>query len=197
MAYQRSQSDDPFDYDKTPSLSWRDLPVGTVFTLEVLDAAKALQTTNFETGEPAFWNNDESRPKMAAVINVTVLEGPHSMGEARSIWAQIPSNLFMALKEAQDVAKTRFAPGGILRLRFAGEKKHDNPRFNPIKQYEARYEPPVSQEGPDPFIQEPPAPQGVQPSTGASQGWGQTTAGPVPSRALPTSTPPPGTRKAW
>jgi hypothetical protein len=184
MAY-RPQTDDPFDYDKTPSLSWRDLPVGTVFVTEVLDQAKALQSTNFESGEPAFWDAEQTRPKMAAVLNVTVLEGPHSVGEVRSIWAQIPSNLFIALKEAQDTAKARFAPGGILKLRFAGEKKHDNPRFHPIKQYEAKYTPKVE---PDPFIQEPPAPQGVQPSTGTSQGW---------SSGAPKTTTTPPAKKAW
>jgi hypothetical protein len=193
MAYRPTADDhDPFAYDKTPSLSWRDLPVGTIFTLEITDPAKALQSTNFETGEPAFWDAEQTRPKMAAVLNGVVQDGPHSVGEARSIWAQIPSNLFIALKEAQDAAGTRFTKGGILRIRFAGEKKHDNPRFHAIKQYEARYTPPVSPEGPDPFIQEPPAPQGPQPSTGASQGWGPTTTTTTAAAAAPHPS-----RKAW
>lgn len=153
MAYV-PEIDDPFaGGEKVPSLSWRDLPVGSIFTLEVLEPAKALQSTNFESGEPDYWDADKKRPKMAAVLNVKVLRGPHSVGEARSIWAQIPSNLFAALKDAQSKAEARFAPGGLLEIRFAGTRKHENPKFSPIKEYEAQYDPRGATTTPDPFTQ--------------------------------------------
>jgi hypothetical protein len=134
-----------------------------------VEPAKSLQSTDFETGEPAFWDAEKQRPKMAAVINVKVLEGPHSVGEDRSIWAQIPSNLFMALKEAQSKAEARFAPGGLLQIRFAGTKKHENPRFSPIKQYEAQYDSRGHTLTPDPFIPAQPPQEGPPQAAQATQ----------------------------
>jgi hypothetical protein len=178
-------SPDPFDYESVPSLSWRDQPVGTIFTLEIVEPAKTLQSTDYESGEPAWWDAEKTRPKLCAVLNVKVLRGPHSEGEIRSIWAPIgASNLFFALKEAQSKAEAKFAPGGLLEIRFAGTRKHENPRFNDIKEYEAQYDPRGATLTPDPFVQPqqtqapaPPAPQ--RPATVPSvpnQQWNRPTA---------------------
>lgn len=150
MATYRPELDDPFyGGEKVPSLSWKGLPIGTTFTLEILEEAKLLQSRDFDTGELAYWDPDtKQRPKNSAVLNVRVKEGPHSVGEKRSIWAQIPSNMFSELKEAQVKAGSKFVPGGTLLLKFDGEVPHENKRFNPIKQYKARYTPPVQT---DPF----------------------------------------------
>lgn len=167
MAYYppRIQDDiDPLDHEKIPSLSWRALPVGTVFTCEVLEQAKQLQSRDYDTNKPKFWNDDPTQgPVMAAVINVRVIAGPHSVGEKRSIWAQIPSSLFVALREAQKTAGQRIGPGGTLHIRFVAETPHVKPKNNPIKQYEARYEPPAAS---DAFADTPPAqpPQYAQPA---------------------------------
>jgi hypothetical protein len=169
MAYV-PQHDDPFSGgEKIPSLSWKDLPVGSMFVCEVLEPAKSLQSTNFETQLPDFWDAEKTRPKMAAVVNVRVLSGPHSVGEDRSIWAQIPSNLFIAIKEAQQVAGTRIAAGGILHLKFIGTKLHENKRYSPIKQYAAKYEAPASSTQPDPFVEPAKPIQALPHSTPSSQ----------------------------
>jgi hypothetical protein len=162
MAYIPDSNDPFYGGEKIPSLSWKDLPTGSVFTLTVTEAAKSLQSRNYESGDLDFWDDAKQQPKMAAVVNVLVVAGPHSVGEERSIWAQIPSNLFVALKEAQKTAGARLLPGGTLHLRLAGEKPHDNKRFNPIKQYEAKYVPPADGGAPDPFAQPNAA---AQPST--------------------------------
>ena len=135
---------DPFSRsERMPSLSWKNLPVGSTFELLVTEPAKLLQGRDFETNLPSFWDAPQNtQPKMSAVINVVVVHGPHSVGELRSIWAQKPSNLFVALANAQKAADAPFAPDGTLHLRFIGEKPHVNPRNNPIKQYEAKYVPP-------------------------------------------------------
>jgi hypothetical protein len=175
MAY---ETQDPFaGGTKTPSLSWKDCPVGTVFTLEVLDTPKLLQSRDFDTGEPAFWDDTKQQPKMSAVVNGRVLSGPHSVGEERSIWAQKPSSMFQAIAAAQAAAGQGIliAPGGKLSLRFQGEKAHENKRFNPIKIYEARYEPPVG----SPFVATPATPSpsvaahpGASPVNPGMVGWG-------------------------
>jgi hypothetical protein len=160
MAYQ-SDSDDAFGATKTPSLSWKGVPVGTVFTLEVLGPAKILHSRDFETGQPAYWNGDPNTPKLSAVVNVRVLSGPHSLQEERSVWAQRPSALYAAIAEAQKTAGAKLAAGGTLHLKFSGETPHENKRYSPIKQYQAKYEPPV-----DGFYEAPstPPPQYAQPA---------------------------------
>jgi hypothetical protein len=166
MAY-RPEADDPLSGgEKIPSLSWKDLPIGSLFTCEVLEPAKSLQSRDFSTNELAYWDAEKTRPILSAVINVRVLSGPHSVGEDRSIWAQIPSNLFVALKEAQKAAECRIAPGGTLHLKFTGEVPHENPRFNKIKQYAAKYIPGTASTAPDPFAgQAAPAAQAPRPVT--------------------------------
>lgn len=155
---------DPFEgNEKVPSLSWRDLPPNSTFTLEVLEPAKKLQSTNFDTGKPDFWDEDKTQPKWAAVINVLVLEGPHSVGEQRSIWAQIPSNMFITIKEAQKAADAKIDTGGVLHLKFTGTIPHKDKKMNPIKQYVAKYVPPKPT-SPDAFDEEfPEAPARPQP----------------------------------
>lgn len=144
---------DPFEGgERLPSLSWKNLPVNATFRLTILEQAKALQSVDFETQKPAFWDEEKTKPKMCAVLNVRVEAGPHSVGELRSIWAQIPSNLFIALRDAQKAAETKFAEGGTLHLRFIGEEPHKRKDWNAIKQYQARYIPPTPTQGPDPFL---------------------------------------------
>lgn len=145
-AYQ-SSNDDPFSGgSKTPSLSWKGVPVGSVFTLKVLEPAKLLQSRNFDTNQPDYWDPEKTQPKMSAVVNVHVVAGPHSVGEDRSIWAQKPSSLFVAIADAQRAAGAMIAAGGTLHLKFDSETPHTNTRYNAIKNYLAKYEPPAGQD---------------------------------------------------
>lgn len=171
--------DDPFAGSTVPSLSWKTATPGTLFQLEILEPAQKLQSSDFETRQPAFWDPEtKTRPKMAAVLTVKVLRGPHSVGEERSIWAIIPSSMFAALKEAQEQAEAKFAPGGLLEVRFVREEPHKkNPHFHPIKIYEAHYDPRGHTLEPDPFIPEPPS--------GASHGYGKDGYIPEPTQAAP------------
>lgn len=152
MAYRPDDTDPFYGGERIPSLSWDKLPIGATFTVRINEPAKLLQSAEFGTGALKFWDTERTRPVMCAVLNVTVVLGPHSVDEERSIWAQIPSNLFLALKEAQKQADCKFLPGGTLHLRFVGEQPHKTKGFNAIKQYQARYIPPVQTQGPDPFV---------------------------------------------
>lgn len=146
MATYPSMTDqDPFaGGGKTPSLSWRGLAVGSVFVLEVLEPATLVQSRNFDTNEPDYWDEAKTQPKMSAVVKVRVRSGPHSVGEERSIWAQKPSSMFAAIAHAQVQSGARLAPGGVLSVRFDSETPHENKRFNAIKNYVAKYEPPAA-----------------------------------------------------
>ena len=165
--------DDPFaGGTKTPALSWKGLPIGSTFVLQVLEPAKLLHSRNFETNQPDYWDEEKTQPKMSAVVNVRVLDGPHSVGETRSVWAQKPSNLFMAIAQAQTEAGARIAPGGILRLRFSGETPHENRRYSPIKNYQAKYEAPAASDAFADSAPHAPAQPGAT-SPQAQAGWPQ------------------------
>ena len=168
-------NDDPFSGgEKIPSLSWRNLPHGSTFTLEILEPAKKLQERDFDTGKPKYWDDERTQPVWSAVVNVLVQAGPHSVGEQRSIWATIISNMFVALKKAQQEAGAPFLPGGVLHLRLKGEEPHKDTKKNPIKLYEAKYTPPAP--GADVFGDTTPA-TGRQPAAPATVGSrAQTTA---------------------
>lgn len=176
---QSSTDQDPFaGGSKTPSLSWKGLPIGSAFTLQVLEPAKLLHSRNFETNEPDYWDVEKTQPKMSAVVNVRVVSGPHSVGEERSVWAQKPSDLFAAIATAQQTAGSKIATGGTLHLRFHAETPHENKRFSAIKHYQAKYEPPAA----DAFGAEAPvaAPRYAQPAQAAQtapaaapMGWPQ------------------------
>ena len=126
---------DPFaGGTSTPSLSFKDAPVGTSYTCVVVEAPTLLQSRNFETGNPDSW--PDGNPKMSAVVKVTV------NGEERSIWAAKPSSLFAAIANAQQVAGQQITPGGTLVVTYTHDKPNDNPRLNAAKQYSAVYTPP-------------------------------------------------------
>jgi hypothetical protein len=72
--------------------------------------------------------------------------------EERSVWAQKPSALFAAIGEAQKAAGKRIEVGGVLAIKYTGDKPNEkNPRLNPAKQYAARYTPPAATPTADPW----------------------------------------------
>ena len=88
----------------------------------------------------------------------------------RSIWAQIPSDLFIALKDAQKTAGAALLPGGTLHLRLKGETPHKDAKKHPIKNYEAKYVPAAP--GADVFADATPATQPqVATATASKAAW--------------------------
>lgn len=141
---------DPFaGSTSTPSLSFKDATVGTVYEGVVTEAPTLVQSRDFETGEPAYWPvkrpGETPNPKMSVVLKLEV------DGEERSVWAQKPSALFAAIGEAQKVAGKRIEVGGTLAIKYTGDKPNDNPRLNAAKQYAAKYTPPAAVAGADPW----------------------------------------------
>lgn len=161
MATTSQQYSDPLDYEKAPSLSFRDAAVGTTYKGIITARPKLVQSRDFESGEPKTW--PDGNPVMSVVVILDV------DGEARSLWAQRPSSMFAALVEAQKVAGAGpMEEGGTLYVKFVGEKPNaKNPRLNPAKQYAARYVPPDKTA--DPFTETPAAQQSQRPAASKSK----------------------------
>lgn len=146
---------DPFaGAEKAPSLSFKNMPVGTTYTGVVTEGPKLVQSRDFDSGEPAFWPasrpGEAPNPKMSVVINLEV------DGEPRSLWAAKPSAMFAALAEAQRVAKAKIEVGSTLSVRFTGEEPHTDPvkikkGMPPKKLYACKLEPAPAAPAPDVF----------------------------------------------
>lgn len=155
MAYGTSDTD-PLAYEKAPSLSFKDKPIGTTYVGRVLGPVTLVQSRDFESGEPATWS--DGNPKMAVVIKLEV------DGQPRSLWAAKPSAMFAALVAAQKQAGQRIGEGGTLHVRYTGDVANTkHPHLNAAKQYVCKYEPPAH----DPFAEEFAQPATAQQPTGA------------------------------
>jgi hypothetical protein len=129
------QYDDPFaggDFEKTPSLKFP--TAGTSYSGVVTDPPKLVQQRVYSPkgdGPPAFWDKDETQPKMAVVINLTVDD------EKVSLWVPKPSAMFRAVGDAQKEAGERIQPGGTLHVKFTHEAPSPNGFLQ--KQYAVKY----------------------------------------------------------
>lgn len=128
---------DPFaGSESRPSVSFKDKPVGTSFTLKVIEAPKITQARDYESGQPAFW--PDGNPKQTIVTGVV----DTTTGEELSLWAAKPSAMFRAIGDAQKAAGAQITPGGTLTVTFSSEKPNEkNPRLNPQKLYTVTYTP--------------------------------------------------------
>lgn len=150
---------DPFEQgDGVKAVSFKNAPHGSVITIDIDDDAKWLQTRDFKTGEPAYWDarpGEQPNPIMAAVVTGIVADTPWAVqsgqaGERRSVWATKPSKLFTAIQTAKREAGGGGSPlpilrGGKLDIAQTGEEPNlKNPNNENIKLYAARYTPPVA-----------------------------------------------------
>lgn len=170
--FNAQQNADPFaGGESRPSVSFKDMPVGTSYTLKVIEAPQMVQARDYESGQPAFW--PDGNPKQTVVTTVV----DTATGEEKSLWAPKPSALFRAIGDAQRAAGAQITAGGTLVVTFSGEKPNEkNPKLNPQKLYTVQYTPGNA------FEQDQAAPQAAAP-VAAPQ------AAPVTQQAAPAAAP--------
>ena len=160
-----------------PSISFKDAPIGASITGKVTEAPVMVQSRDFDTGQPAFF--PDNNPKMSVVTKIVL-----ATGEERGLWAAKPSAMFAAIAEAQKAAGALIAVGGTLTITFTGEKPNaTNPRLNAQKLYAVTYVPPNAFEA-----QQAPAAGGV------GQWGAQSATPPPPVWAAPAAAAP---AQAW
>jgi hypothetical protein len=136
---------DLFEKQGGPSAKTLLKKIGDSFTGEVQGPAVELQTKDFDTEEPAFWpakGNEEPKPKLAHVINLTI------DGETYSLWCPIPSDLDAKFLAAVKKSGNRnVAAGGKLTVKLVGEEKRkDGKKGFPKKLHEVTYSAPDLEE---------------------------------------------------
>ena len=142
-----SDTNDPFYRpDKAKAISWKGAPVGAKVEMTLDDKASTVQARKYGTTDLDWWDDEKTQPKMNVVLTGLV------KGKRRSLWAQIPSNLFFVLGNAQDKSGAKFGKGGVLVVEYVGDKPSDNPAYNAAKQYKADYTPQAAgADNPDPW----------------------------------------------
>lgn len=122
---------DPFDEaEKSPAMSWKDVPIGTVQTIDVSEPCRSVQQRDYDTGEPDFWRESDGskgKPKMAAVFN-----GVTPDGEPISLWCPIPSDAFSKVGAAQKALGRRIGTGpniDRIHVKLTGRPPAKNPKY--------------------------------------------------------------------
>lgn len=126
--------------DSTPSLSFKDAPIGTSYTGTVTRAPEMVQSRDYDTGEPAFWPaspDGKANPKMSVVFNLQLPDGTE-----RSVWAPKPSALFSALGAAEKASGKAIGVGDTVTIAFTGtEPSSKGARFADKKLYTVTHVP--------------------------------------------------------
>ena len=140
MATYPTQQPDPLADESYPGLSFKDAPIGASYTVTIVEGAKMVQSHDYESGKPEFW--DDGNPKMSVVLVVQLGD------ELRTLWAQKPSSMFRALVTAQKAAGGQtMAPGGILTVTLTKIEPPKSAKLSGQKIYEATYTPPAQRAG--------------------------------------------------
>lgn len=158
-----SFDNDPFaGGESLPSVTFKDMPVGTSYKLKVDKAPELVQARDYESQQPAFW--PDGNPKQTVVTKVIDL----GTGEEKNLWAAKPSALFRAIGDAQKAAGGPIKGGDTLTVTFSGEKPNEkNPRLNAQKLYTVAIEPGnafAEQPAASPVAQAAPAPVAPAPT---------------------------------
>lgn len=136
MSFDDHANDDPFaSRPKIPSVSWKDAPVNTVLTIEVEKPAETVKYGKWPDG------NEKNNAVITGVIK-RYTHDPSIEGETRSVWAAIPSSLFIAIRDAQrDAGGQRIGAKSILHLKVTGYTPVNG---NMRRDFAGKHEPPAA-----------------------------------------------------
>lgn len=158
--------------DKTPALSWKDVPVGTTYECVVTDWPTTAQAKDYDSGLPQFWDpvrkgvktaTPNDQPVKNAIVPVTI------GGQPWAIFATLfGSSLFYAIQDAQNNAGAEVAPGGVLTITLTDrEVDPEKPHRKPRNKFSATYRPPNAFAGEAPPAAAAPAQPAATPAPAA------------------------------
>ena len=134
--------------EKVKSCSFKG-PVGIIWEGEVLEEPKMVQQRGYDDDELLWWDKEETKPKMAAVIKLqtTVKDpaDPEDLG-VRGLWVKGESQKAVA-QAVRAAGEKGIKVGGYLKIKFYAERDDTKPGEKPrflTKLYQAHYTPPLS-----------------------------------------------------
>lgn len=145
------------DGPKRRSVSFKDAPVGTQYRWQIIDQPEKVQSIDYISKEPAFWDKEKTEPKMSIVVGVHDLMANN--GEELGLWMKYRSALHKAIIAAVERSGVPVIPGTIIDAQITGYQSDPaRPQAQPARQWQAwttAGAPPVAVSD-DPFA--PPAP---------------------------------------
>ena len=146
--------------------------VGTTHTGVITDPPKAVQQNDFDTKQPAFWDDAKTQPKMQAVINLKTDQrdpsDPNDEG-GRTLYAASSSQKKAIVDAVKASGAADIEVGGTLTIQYyADDPTSKNPR-NPKKLYRAHYTPPAAGMAALGAVQAPAAAPAAAPVNAAAQ----------------------------
>jgi hypothetical protein len=178
--------------DSCPSWSFKEAPVGTIYTGTVVSTEWRHQTDYDDSTLPLWWNPGEKKPSTTKldgaqpvwqyVVTLDTDERRDSEDDGRrKDYVQKGKNGTDLLKQAvRDAGLATLVPGATYRRAFVGTAPSSNPKYNDRKVYAWKVEAPTaSLDAPgsaaDPFIssaqQAPAAQPAAQPAAASQPAW--------------------------
>jgi len=117
-----------------PSISFKDVKVGTAFTGTITDL-RTVQVRSYDTGEPEFW--DDGKPKLQIEVTLATsyldasLEGDDG---TRRVYL-FGQKLAAAKQEMKNKGFSKLEKGMKFTISFVGEKPASNKKYNNVKLY--------------------------------------------------------------
>jgi hypothetical protein len=151
MYGQQSADDFLMGGAKTPSISWRNKPIGHSVTGTIARESKVVQQTDPDDGTPLFWDDARTQPKMQLVVYIDtgeVSDDQETYPDHDGVWALYVKgkSLTDATRDAVRKAKRKgLEVGGRITVTFTGEGEQKKKAFNPPKLYRVEYVPPADQ----------------------------------------------------
>lgn len=125
------------DGPKRRSVSFKDAPVGAQYRWQVIDTPAKVQSIDYYSKEPAFWDAEKTQPKMSIVVGVRdLLAGD---GEELGLWMKYRSALHRAISEASARSGVPIVPGTIIDAQVTGYLRDPaRPQAQPARQFQAQ-----------------------------------------------------------
>jgi len=117
-----------------PSLSFKDVKVGTAYTGTITDL-QTVQVRDFATGDPKFW--DDGKPQLQIQVTLdTDLRDPMLEDDNGERRVYLFGQKLTAAKQAlKDSGLTKFELGSKFTITFSGTKPAKTKGFNDVKLY--------------------------------------------------------------
>lgn len=142
-----------------PAISWRDKPIGATVSGIICEEPAVSQQRDYDTGEPEFWDDEKTRPKMVLILTVkTDLRDPSRIDDdgARRIFFQGKS-LADGIREQARKAGGKLLVGGHVTVTYVGDGEQPNKRYKPPKLFRVAYTPPPVRNAVSDFLDQEPS----------------------------------------
>jgi hypothetical protein len=134
---------------KTPSISWRNKPIGHTVAGSIARESRVMQQRDVETGAPLWWDEAMTQPRNQLVVYLdlgVIHPSAEEFPDHDGVWALYVKgkSLTEAVRSAvRGSGRKGLEIGGRLSVTLTGEGKAQNKAYNPPKLYIASYVPPA------------------------------------------------------